>query len=427
MAGCHRLRIGVHELRRSRSWFRISDARGQAVGTSVSAAERLCSLAVRTRFLGQPFVEFGGWTASSFLTMLADDRFKRVRIASAWMKRSGLSRLQDGLAEFRRTGGTASALIGIDEGGATREGLELSLALFDTVWIYHEPGARTFHPKVYMLDGEETAALIVGSSNVTAGGLFSNFEASLLAELDLSLDDDRALFAMTDHWFDSMTADQPAARQLNDALLAELLQDPRYRVASEEWENRPATTGADAAGERFGKGPLDRAPFAPRSGNRPSAAATPSAPGSTINAIGGGTRARWWKKLPATDALRPPLPNSNPTGNLRLSQAGLDIDHRRYFREELFGSAAWAAGPRMTEVATIRFQVVTGLIQRGAFNIRVTHAPKREAAQNNVTTVLHWGLLADVLRERDYTGWWVLIERDDAGTFSLSLTASEPN
>jgi len=38
----------------------------------------------------------------------------------------------------------------------------------------------------------------------------------------------------------------------------------------------------------------------------------------------------------------PPTLGSNPTGNLKLTQAGHNIDWRTYFRYEMFGDLDWS-------------------------------------------------------------------------------------
>lgn len=53
--------------------------------------------------------------------------------------------------------------------------------------------ARTFHPKTYLFENSERALAIVGSGNLTAGGLFLNHELAVAIDLDLA-DEPSALF-----------------------------------------------------------------------------------------------------------------------------------------------------------------------------------------------------------------------------------------
>ena len=95
------------------------------------------------RFIGQPFA--GGGQIGRVITdaMLAPGASK-LWVATAWGKQSGIGRIQGAAAEFRAAGGTSEVIVGIDEGGATREGLALCLEVFDDVVVYHDPGPRTF-------------------------------------------------------------------------------------------------------------------------------------------------------------------------------------------------------------------------------------------------------------------------------------------
>lgn len=188
-------------------------------------------------FLGQP-LQFGAQVAQWLQERLGDPQVGSLQIGVAWVKRSGLLRLRDDFVRFRERGGKISVIIGIDEGGATEQGLCLALELFDKVYVFHEPPSapgRTYHPKVYLASGTTKADLLVGSSNVTAGGLFSNYEASLECELDFGVDEDEKLLAQVRNWFDTLRSDNNACKLLDEQLLQVLLQGRSYyRIGNED-------------------------------------------------------------------------------------------------------------------------------------------------------------------------------------------------
>ena len=65
------------------------------------------------------------------------------------------------------------------------------------LYLYNEqerPPYRTFHPKLYMFANESEAALIIGSSNWTQGGLQRNVELSVLLHLDLKRPEHKAVY-----------------------------------------------------------------------------------------------------------------------------------------------------------------------------------------------------------------------------------------
>jgi phosphatidylserine/phosphatidylglycerophosphate/cardiolipin synthase-like enzyme len=48
--------------------------------------------------------------------------------------------------------------------------------------IFYQEESPIFHPKIYLFEGKNEIKLIIGSSNLTARGLFGNVEISLLVE-----------------------------------------------------------------------------------------------------------------------------------------------------------------------------------------------------------------------------------------------------
>jgi len=187
---------------------------------------------MRVRFLSQPFP--GGQQAGVVLqTLLESGEYKLATFLVAWAKASGLRRLQTSLGAFRAAGGTCTAIIGIDESGATKEGLELALGLFDETHIFHDPGSRTFHPKVFLFESEREACIVVGSSNLTRGGLYSNYEVSLRVDLDLGSPEDAAILGDVKGYIDRCRSAGEASLRLTAELIAAILADERLRIGSE--------------------------------------------------------------------------------------------------------------------------------------------------------------------------------------------------
>jgi len=84
-----------------------------------------------------------------------------------------------------------------------------------------------FHPKVYLLDGENKGWLAVGSSNLTREGLFRNYEASTIVKLDLTIQGDADYLASYDAWFASLPGAVEDCSQIQAADLPGLLADGR--------------------------------------------------------------------------------------------------------------------------------------------------------------------------------------------------------
>lgn len=142
-----------------------------------------------------------------------------------------------------------------------------------------------------------------------------------------------------------------------------------------------------------------------------------------ISVPNAGVVRRWYKTLDNTAAQVPRSPNSNPTGNLRLSQEAFSIDWRTYFRDQFFAGLPWTARiDRVTEQEVeVAFEVFAAGASQGVEHIRVSHDPLRISNQGNVPTVLHWGPLAPLLKAYNFVGWHVTLERTQGNGFRLFL------
>lgn len=413
---------------------------------------------MRVDLIGQPDA-----TSSSlheFLTgLLGDPEITRFVAVTAWINHRGLSRLVPALRSFRARG-IAEVIVGIDEGGATEQGLRLAAIEFDRASVFFTSEDRTFHPKLYLGTGAEKALLFVGSNNLTPGGLFFNFEAALAIEVPLGVGataQDTALAVAAESYVARLYDDTDVCKPLGPNLES-IIRDPTYRVKDEAAPRARLGTSVvdpDADREPFQRSPLfgrsSRAlkrrvppgdPIPPSSvtnvaanaagrrvRSRPQGpvAGTP-AKGVNRAAVGARVQRRWFRPLDATAAQHPPDPASSPTGNLRLTQADHAIDQTSYFRTEFYGGAAWtgSAVPQGTrETALVPMEVVIDGRSLGAREFLVSHASWREAHQGNVTTVIHLSPIAAVLRNTNYTGRVVTLEQLVSGGYRIVIDTSE--
>lgn len=136
--------------------------------------------------------------------------FHTFRAAVAFVKRSGVQHIQAELRQFVQAEGKAQIVVGIDQLGSSQEGLTgllNAVGKIGSIWINRTVETYvTFHPKVYLFISNDAALLIVGSGNLTEGGLYTNDEASLVYWLDLQKSEDQTLLreinANLDRWCD---------------------------------------------------------------------------------------------------------------------------------------------------------------------------------------------------------------------------------
>ncbi len=403
---------------------------------------------MKIHFFGQPYLAPIGKQAGLWLEeRLTDSNVDNLQIAVAWMKRSGLIRLEKSLKDFRDRGKTANAIIGIDEAGATKQGLKLAQELFSEVHILHDSSAGTFHPKVYLASGNTSAELLVGSNNTTLGGLFSNYEATLLCQLDLTNPEDNLLFDQVVRWFDTMYKDSNVCKLLDDSLYDALCNDPRYKIGDEDQTKLERVSREDYDGiitdtpesKLFGKSSVPKKSAPPRptakrtsASNRKVRVTTPIIPasqGTTAKSTARSGVLHWTKPLSASDA-QSIKGSSKRTGNLRLSNGASHVDRKTFFRQKLFGDANWITNPTKQglEKTTITFEVIINGVNQGQLSLDIDHADYRISGDNeNVPTWLHWGnKLTPILLSTNYTGAWVVIERFSDDTYRLEITWNEP-
>lgn len=394
------------------------------------------------RFLGQPFSE-EAQIGRVLRDALSDDRLTSLWVATAWAKRSGLSRIRSAVTEFGERGGASQVVVGIDEGGATREGLELCLELFEESFVYHDPGTRTFHPKLYAVEGADRATIVIGSGNLTLGGLYTNYEAALVLEAARENGDEWQVRNDARAYFDRLLAGGDAIRLLDADLIDELetegwvtseaRQNARRSAESRQRRERQPLFGSAVTG--LAGAPAAELPALPDEEEDEdsvllppaAAAATPvahpaPAPASPRAAT---VLASWDKVMSPADAQHPERPQTKRTGRLGLGQAGHDIDHRTWFRSVLFGAATWAwttdRNGNDIEIATIPFDVIIAGVSYGAVNLKLDHAEHRESTRGSVLTILHWGELAPVLRATNYTHHTVTLSHMSDGSYRLEV------
>lgn len=131
--------------------------------------------------------------AEAIQELLSISDVQEAVLCLAFVRESGTRRYID---RIRDLGARCEIYVGVRNGITTAQSLK---ALVDTkATIYTVDGGngrRIFHPKLYLSYNKLIARLIVGSANLTAGGLLDNIEASTVIELDRKLEGDEALLA----------------------------------------------------------------------------------------------------------------------------------------------------------------------------------------------------------------------------------------
>ncbi len=136
---------------------------------------------MNTNFISQGYDEISENAVGKLLiSNIESGKYDEITIFSAFASRSAIKVLQGVLLKNNFNTGKVRIIVGIDQGGTSKEALLELLNIHNAkVYIYYQQETIIFHPKIYLFEGVNHSELIVGSSNLTLNGLFRNVESSI--------------------------------------------------------------------------------------------------------------------------------------------------------------------------------------------------------------------------------------------------------
>ena len=153
--------------------------------------------------MNQPF---NGQLGDQLIKLLDSPNYHTLNIVVAFAKSSGVLRIKNSLENFRKRGGIVNAYVGVDLGVTSYEALTALLLCTDSLNVVHSENGQTFHTKIYQFLGKEKGIIVVGSHNLTGGGLWTNFESSAHISLDMSNPKDTEILRVQKDYFESLTS-----------------------------------------------------------------------------------------------------------------------------------------------------------------------------------------------------------------------------
>jgi len=108
----------------------------------------------------------------------------KISIAVAFLENSGVEIIRQSIEEIKKNHVSISVITGLDFGITSPEALQELLNLDVRCNILH---GENFHPKLYIFEkNDNEVTIIIGSSNLSKGGLSTNFEANIILKGDIS-------------------------------------------------------------------------------------------------------------------------------------------------------------------------------------------------------------------------------------------------
>jgi len=364
--------------------------------------------------------------------LLSEGTPTRVIISTAFMSEAGISALEEAI---QKVANKTEMYVGIRNGITTAQALQKALEIGCKVYAV-DTGTRTriFHPKMYFNLGKDNGQLIIGSANLTLGGLNSNIEASLFETLDFENEDDAGLAKQITERFDAMVADYPkhVISITNQGQIDDLL--ATGRVIDEGDIRLPTAVGLSKDRDRddiptmeFKTKVLRRAVARKPKPAKPSAPKTNS--GKPIK-VGTGGLDLAWESSPLTrrDLDIPIREGTHGTGSMLWKKGNSEIDQQTYFRAEVFSELDWKPDSRTAgkELAEGTFQIIIRGIDYGLHQLTVTNDTRtntRSYEQRQPMSAVRWGEARPLIARED------LLERtlrlycdpDEEGIFIIDI------
>jgi len=155
------------------------------------------------KLMNQPF---NGQLGDQLIKLLDSPNYHTLNIVVAFAKSSGVLRIKNSLENFRKRGGKVNAYVGVDLEVTSYEALTALLLCTNSLNVVHSEKGQTFHTKIYQFLGKEKGIVIVGSHNLTGGGLWTNFESSVHISLDMSNSEDIEMLRVQEDYFKSLAS-----------------------------------------------------------------------------------------------------------------------------------------------------------------------------------------------------------------------------
>lgn len=368
--------------------------------------------------------------ARSVNNVLTLDKIEVAIVSVAFANARGVSLIRQALASV---GARASVFAGIRNEITTKQGLaallELGVRLFAV-----DTGGRSplYHPKLYFARNKDAARLLIGSANLTTGGLNNNIEASLYVDLDLSIPDDAALAKSIEDEFTKLPADYPqhVLRLRNLKEIVELEQSGRL---IDEAASSPPNPMPSIKGTKNDKVPKIKLLVQPMGSALPGPNKIKAAKAklkASMPTSGSPTYVLIWemRDLARRDLTIPIGNSTHATGSINLDKGELadGVDFRHYFRDDVLANLPWKASGANIETADARFRLVVKNVDRGEFETTIRHSTSTTSAsykQRNAMTRLSWGPMQAYVRRQDLIGRSLKLYADanDNGRFLIEI------
>ncbi len=177
------------------------------------------------QFIGQGHkVSDDSCLASNLISLLKDNKYNSFKCLVAFASSIAFKSLLPHIDTAKNHLSEIVFIIGVDQFGTSNEALDQLLEMNVNSYIYYTSSTIIFHPKIYLFEGTEDVAIIVGSNNLTQKGLVQNIEGSVLIKYTKNEKVD-FLKQIEEYYFTIFAGNDPNLYKLTTKLIDELVKD----------------------------------------------------------------------------------------------------------------------------------------------------------------------------------------------------------
>jgi len=383
-------------------------------------------------FLGQGFeAESISSVGNTLIKLFQEDKFHSFCGISAFASVSAVNIISKCINESNPNFQNHTIIVGVDQEGTPIEALESIIQLNVNSYLFYQKESPIFHPKIYLFEGDNNTALIVGSSNLTGAGLFRNVESSLFVEFRNSDEQGLNLLNELKTYFQSLF-------DLTDLNLFEISQEIINDFVNKgivptkrDWKNKyKKNTSARAPIEganivipdrktakipKVFKGIYKTNPIISELINELEIP-------KEVELLNNEHFELLWESglLTERDLNIPSGATTNATGSMLFKKGrAVGIDQRSYFREVIFSSLVWnfdiSPSTSHMERAICDFRFVINDLDYGVYRLKLTHNSKTDTLayiQKNSMTQMSWGEAKRLIADRELIGKTLFLLRN---------------
>lgn len=364
---------------------------------------------MKVSFLGQGLTpQSPNSVGNKIIVLFKEIKFHSFTCISAFASEAGVYGLAECISSSHIKSDDTTIIVGIDQEGTPVEALQELISLRANSYIFYQREPPIFHPKIYLFEGMNETAFIVGSSNLTARGLFGNVESSILLEFsNENLEGKKVLKEFKDYYKDLLNFSDPNLFKLTSEIITNFVSEgivPNKSIWTKRHSRKNSEQKLKEKQINVPKRTTSKIPNIFKRKLKTNKTVSKVVSELEINENVDFSKNSSYEIVMETNPLTerdlniPKGKNTNVTGSMGLKKGKLkNIDQRHYFRDRVFSSLNWVKDSNKRtahlERTNVNIRIVILGVDYGIYTLKLTHSTNTNSTsykQKNSMTQLSW-------------------------------------